>query len=154
MWSGCRDLNPGPQRPERCALTKLRYTPFGEAGALYPSTLPAVRSVGAFSYRGRSTFAPSLKGHAGLARYSTAGGTQTRQPSGLCVANRLGSVSPTRQTRRPCDGNRVSPGVRRLPIRRCRRSPLVQTRSPRAPALRIACGTPTNLADTDRRCCI
>ena len=25
--SGCRDLNPGPQRPERCALTKLRYTP-------------------------------------------------------------------------------------------------------------------------------
>ena len=26
-WSGCRDLNPGPQRPERCALTKLRYIP-------------------------------------------------------------------------------------------------------------------------------
>ena len=28
-WSGCRDLNPGPQRPERCALTKLRYIPKG-----------------------------------------------------------------------------------------------------------------------------
>src|SRR6185436_15473333 len=27
--SGCRDLNPGPQRPERCALTKLRHTPSG-----------------------------------------------------------------------------------------------------------------------------
>ena len=26
-WSGCRDLNPGPQRPERCALTKLRHIP-------------------------------------------------------------------------------------------------------------------------------
>ena len=26
--SGCRDLNPGPQRPERCALTKLRHTPW------------------------------------------------------------------------------------------------------------------------------
>ena len=26
-WSGRRDLNPRPQRPERCALTKLRYFP-------------------------------------------------------------------------------------------------------------------------------
>ena len=26
-WSGWGDLNPRPQRPERCALTKLRYTP-------------------------------------------------------------------------------------------------------------------------------
>ena len=26
-WSGCRDLNPGPPRPERGALTKLRYSP-------------------------------------------------------------------------------------------------------------------------------
>jgi integrase len=26
-WSGRRDLNPGPQRPERCALTKLRHAP-------------------------------------------------------------------------------------------------------------------------------
>ena len=26
-WSGRRDLNPRPQRPERCALTKLRYSP-------------------------------------------------------------------------------------------------------------------------------
>src|SRR5438552_16171318 len=34
--SGCRDLNPGPQRPERCALTKLRYIPWGGASlALY-----------------------------------------------------------------------------------------------------------------------
>jgi hypothetical protein len=30
--SGCRDLNPGPQRPERCALTKLRHTPLGAKG--------------------------------------------------------------------------------------------------------------------------
>ena len=28
-WSGRRDLNPRPQRPERCALTKLRYFPVG-----------------------------------------------------------------------------------------------------------------------------
>ena len=28
--SGCRDLNPGPQRPERCALTKLRHTPWAD----------------------------------------------------------------------------------------------------------------------------
>ena len=26
-WSGWGDLNPRPQRPERCALTKLRYIP-------------------------------------------------------------------------------------------------------------------------------
>jgi hypothetical protein len=26
-WSGRRDSNPRPQRPERCALTKLRYFP-------------------------------------------------------------------------------------------------------------------------------
>ncbi len=26
-WSGRGDLNPRPQRPERCALTKLRYFP-------------------------------------------------------------------------------------------------------------------------------
>gem|GEM_PF-100896 len=26
-WSGRRDSNPRPQRPERCALTKLRYVP-------------------------------------------------------------------------------------------------------------------------------
>lgn len=25
--SGCADLNRGPHRPERCALTKLRYIP-------------------------------------------------------------------------------------------------------------------------------
>ena len=29
FWSGRRDLNPRPQRPERCALTKLRYFPVG-----------------------------------------------------------------------------------------------------------------------------
>ena len=29
-WSGRRDLNPRPQRPERCALTKLRYFPLPE----------------------------------------------------------------------------------------------------------------------------
>ena len=28
-WSGRGDLNPRPQRPERCALTKLRYFPEG-----------------------------------------------------------------------------------------------------------------------------
>jgi hypothetical protein len=28
-WSGRRDSNPRPQRPERCALTKLRYFPVG-----------------------------------------------------------------------------------------------------------------------------
>ncbi len=28
--SGRRDLNPRPQRPERCALTKLRYFPDSE----------------------------------------------------------------------------------------------------------------------------
>ncbi len=27
LWSGWRDLNPRPQRPERCALSQLRYTP-------------------------------------------------------------------------------------------------------------------------------
>ena len=27
LWSGRGDLNPRPQRPERCALTKLRYFP-------------------------------------------------------------------------------------------------------------------------------
>ncbi len=27
MWSGRRDSNPRPQRPERCALTKLRHVP-------------------------------------------------------------------------------------------------------------------------------
>jgi hypothetical protein len=27
FWSGRGDLNPRPQRPERCALTKLRYSP-------------------------------------------------------------------------------------------------------------------------------
>ena len=27
LWSGRRDSNPRPQRPERCALTKLRYFP-------------------------------------------------------------------------------------------------------------------------------
>jgi hypothetical protein len=36
-WSGRGDLNPRPQRPERCALTKLRYFPAAvmlpEAGA-------------------------------------------------------------------------------------------------------------------------
>src|ERR1700688_148163 len=26
-WSGCPDLNRGPLRPERSALTKLRYSP-------------------------------------------------------------------------------------------------------------------------------
>jgi integrase len=30
-WSGRRDLNPRPQRPERCALTKLRYFPVPES---------------------------------------------------------------------------------------------------------------------------
>src|SRR3712207_5730025 len=29
--SGCRDLNPGPPRPERGALTKLRYIPRASA---------------------------------------------------------------------------------------------------------------------------
>jgi len=28
-WSGRRDSNPRPQRPERCALTKLRHFPVG-----------------------------------------------------------------------------------------------------------------------------
>src|SRR5665213_378053 len=27
LWSGCPDLNRGPLRPERSALTKLRYSP-------------------------------------------------------------------------------------------------------------------------------
>ncbi len=30
-WSGRRDSNPRPQRPERCALTKLRYFPVRES---------------------------------------------------------------------------------------------------------------------------
>lgn len=29
IWSGRGDLDPGPQRPERCALTGLRYAPTG-----------------------------------------------------------------------------------------------------------------------------
>jgi len=36
--SGRRDLNPRPQRPERCALTKLRYFPL--AGSPAPPMLP------------------------------------------------------------------------------------------------------------------
>jgi hypothetical protein len=27
LWSGCPDLNRGPLRPERSALTKLRHSP-------------------------------------------------------------------------------------------------------------------------------
>jgi hypothetical protein len=27
FWSGCPDLNRGPLRPERSALTKLRHSP-------------------------------------------------------------------------------------------------------------------------------
>ncbi len=43
-WSGRRDSNPRPQRPERCALTKLRHFPVGRRG--YPRVgLP--RPVGA-----------------------------------------------------------------------------------------------------------
>ena len=30
--SGRRDLNPRPQRPERCALTRLRYAPLKNWG--------------------------------------------------------------------------------------------------------------------------
>jgi hypothetical protein len=37
-WSGRRDSNPRPQRPERCALTKLRYFPSG--GPPFPALSP------------------------------------------------------------------------------------------------------------------
>jgi hypothetical protein len=44
LWSGCPDLNRGPLRPERSALTKLRHSPSApqkEAGStLYPSESP------------------------------------------------------------------------------------------------------------------
>ena len=44
-WSGCRDLNPGPQRPERCALTKLRHIPrTGDPSAARSRSLRVRRS--------------------------------------------------------------------------------------------------------------
>ena len=36
FWSGRRDSNPRPQRPERCALTKLRHFPPGRATIVAP----------------------------------------------------------------------------------------------------------------------
>jgi integrase len=37
-WSGRGDLNSRPQRPERCALTKLRHSPVGVDATARPST--------------------------------------------------------------------------------------------------------------------
>ena len=42
-WSGRRDLNPRPQRPERCALTKLRYFP---ASGMVLDVVATVTGVG------------------------------------------------------------------------------------------------------------
>ena len=53
LWSGCRDLNPGPQRPERCALTKLRYIPW-EGASLALADFTLLSGIGRDSSGGSS----------------------------------------------------------------------------------------------------
>ena len=51
-WSGRGDLNPRPQRPERCALTKLRYFPVHLMlvdGSQSREAVPAAPAAGASS---------------------------------------------------------------------------------------------------------
>jgi hypothetical protein len=43
--SGRGDLNPRPQRPERCALTKLRYFPLSQPNGTQPDDLRPGRAT-------------------------------------------------------------------------------------------------------------
>ena len=69
--SGCRDLNPGPQRPERCALTKLRHTPWSLESVAIVLRGPQPRS-GAPRTASRTLAARSARHTSRSGRYGSA----------------------------------------------------------------------------------
>src|SRR5215216_636609 len=88
-WSGREDLNLRPQRPERCALTKLRYSPRPRYDR---GTFPGVATDGelgrarsrhlghdeALGRGGRGTKAPGRAGVASEALLAGAGAVHLR----------------------------------------------------------------------------